>query len=155
MIHTKDLSILYSSIFLFGQRLYAKDIHTSVWTMWETELNGIVRNQMSNSFSNSDIASFLFFTRWPRKGKSGRLTRGTTTASRKYITTQSYQSTWCFGVFLWGGSKGVIKFPWIFFFMQCGVKSLLGTSGIYPGTYSLGLFAGLFSDAMGYCLPVL
>ena len=30
---------------------------------------------------------------------------------------------------------------------------MLGTSGIYPGTYSLGLFAGLFSDAMGYCLP--
>ena len=31
--------------------------------------------------------------------------------------------------------------------MQCGVKSLLGTSGIHPGTYSFGLFAGLFSDA--------
>ena len=30
----------------------------------------------------------------------------------------------------------------------------VSTSRIYPGTYSLGLFAGLFSDAMGYCLPV-
>ena len=32
---------------------------------------------------------------------------------------------------LWGGSKGVINFPWIFlnFFMQYGVLSLLGTSG--------------------------
>ena len=39
--------------------------------------------------------------------------------------------------------------------MQCGVWSLLmGTSGIYPGTYSLGLFVGLFSDAIGYCLPI-
>ena len=38
--------------------------------------------------------------------------------------------------------------------MQCGVKSLFGTFGIYPGTYSLGLFAGVFSDAMGYCLPI-
>ena len=37
--------------------------------------------------------------------------------------------------------------------MQCGVKSLFGTSGIYPGTYSLGLFAGLFSDALGCGLP--
>ena len=46
------------------------------------------------------------------------------------------------------GSKGVTNFPRIFF-MQCGVKSLLGTSGINPGTYSLGSFAGLFSDAMG------
>ena len=48
---------------------------------------------------------------------------------------------------LWGGSKGVINFPWIF--MQCRVTSLLGTSGTYPGTHSLGLFAGLFTDAMG------
>ena len=40
------------------------------------------------------------------------------------------------------------------FFMQCGVKSLLGTSGIYLGTYLLGLFAGLFSDTMGYCLSI-
>ena len=31
---------------------------------------------------------------------------------------------------------------------------MLGTSGIYPGNYSLGLFAGLFSDAMGDCLPI-
>ena len=38
--------------------------------------------------------------------------------------------------------------------MQRGVMSLLGTSGKYLGTYSLGLFAGLFSDAMGYCLPI-
>ena len=38
--------------------------------------------------------------------------------------------------------------------MQWGVKPLLGTSGIYPGTYSLGLIAGLFSDAMGYCLSI-
>ena len=39
--------------------------------------------------------------------------------------------------------------------MQCGVWSLLmGTSGIYPGTYSFGLFAGLFSDAMGACLRI-
>ena len=38
--------------------------------------------------------------------------------------------------------------------MQCGVKSLLGTSGIYPGTYSLALFAGLFSYAIGYSLLV-
>ena len=38
--------------------------------------------------------------------------------------------------------------------MQIGVETMLGTSGIHPGTYSLGLFAGLFSDAMGYCLPI-
>ena len=30
----------------------------------------------------------------------------------------------------------------------------MGTSGVYPGTYSLGLFAGLFNDAMAYCLPI-
>ena len=54
---------------------------------------------------------------------------------------------------LWSGSKGVINFPWIFF-MQCGVQSLLGTSGIYPGTYSPGLFAGLCSDAIDYCLRI-
>ena len=53
---------------------------------------------------------------------------------------------------LWGGSKGVINFPWIF--LCSAVKSLLGTSGIYPGTQLLGLFAGLFSDAMDYCLPI-
>ena len=40
------------------------------------------------------------------------------------------------------------------FVMKCGVQSLLGTSGIYAGTYLLGLFGGLFSDAMGYCLPI-
>ena len=38
--------------------------------------------------------------------------------------------------------------------MQCGVKSLLGTFQIYPGTYLLALFAGLFNDAMGDCLPI-
>ena len=48
--------------------------------------------------------------------------------------------------------KGLLTFPG--FFMQCGIKSLFGTSGIYPDTYSLGLFAGLFSDAMGYFLPI-
>ena len=48
--------------------------------------------------------------------------------------------------------KGLLSF--LGFFVQCGVRSLLSTSGIYPGTYSLGLFAGLFSDAMGYCLPI-
>ena len=53
---------------------------------------------------------------------------------------------------LWGGSKGVVNLTWVF--MQYGVLSMLGTSVIYPGTYSLGLFAGLFSDAMGYCLPI-
>ena len=37
------------------------------------------------------------------------------------------------------------------FCMQCRIYSLLDTSRIYPGTYSLGLFAGLFSDAMGCC----
>ena len=48
--------------------------------------------------------------------------------------------------------KGLFSF--LGFFRQCGVLSLLGTSGIYLGTYSLGLFAGLFSDVMGYCLPI-
>ena len=38
--------------------------------------------------------------------------------------------------------------------MQCGVKSLLGTSRIYPGTYSLGLFVVLLGDAVGYCLLI-
>ena len=41
-----------------------------------------------------------------------------------------------------------------FFFKQCGGQSMLDTSGIYSGTYSLGLFVGLFSDAVGYCLPI-
>ena len=31
---------------------------------------------------------------------------------------------------------------------------MLGTSEMYPGTYSLGLFVGLFSDAMDYSLPI-
>ena len=48
--------------------------------------------------------------------------------------------------------KGILTF--LGFFMQCGVQSLLGTSGIYPGTYSPGLFAGLFSDAIDYCLQI-
>ena len=54
---------------------------------------------------------------------------------------------------LWGGSEGVINFPWIFYAM----RSLVPVGhfwNIYPGTYSLGLFAGLFSDAMGYCLTI-
>ena len=63
--------------------------------------------------------------------------------SVRFITSVCYVS---------GGSKGVINFPWIF--MQCGVQSLLGTSGIYPGTCLLGLFAGLLNDAMDYCLPI-
>ena len=49
-------------------------------------------------------------------------------------------------------SKGLLTF--LGFFMQCGVKSLLGTSGIHLGTYSLGLFADLFSDTTGYCLLI-
>ena len=54
---------------------------------------------------------------------------------------------------LWGGSKGVINFSWIFYAMWSLVP--VGHFGnIYPGTYSLGLFAGLFTDAMGYCLPI-
>ena len=48
--------------------------------------------------------------------------------------------------------KGLLTF--LGFFMQCGVQLLLGTSGIYLGTYSLDLFAGLFSEAVGYCLPI-
>ena len=40
------------------------------------------------------------------------------------------------------------------FLCNAEFKSLLGTFGIYPDTYSLGLFAGLFKDAMVYCLPV-
>ena len=48
--------------------------------------------------------------------------------------------------------KGLLTFRG--FSRQCGVWSLFGTSGIYPGTYSLGLFAGLSSDAMGYCLLI-
>ena len=48
--------------------------------------------------------------------------------------------------------KGLLTF--LGFFMQCGVKSRLGASGIYLGPYSLGLFAGLLSDAMDYCLPI-
>ena len=58
-----------------------------------------------------------------------------------------------FLICLWGGSKGVINFPWIFL-CNAELSPCLGSSGIYPGTYSLGLFAGLFSDAMGYCLPI-
>ena len=53
---------------------------------------------------------------------------------------------------LWGGSKGVINFLWIVYAMRNLV--LLGTSRIHPGTHSLGLLVGLFSDAMGYCLPI-
>ena len=49
--------------------------------------------------------------------------------------------------------KGLLTF--LGFFMQCGIYSLLGTSGIHPGTYSLRLLAGLFSDAMGYCLSMI
>ena len=56
---------------------------------------------------------------------------------------------------LWGGSKGVINFPWIFFFYTMRSLVPVGTFGVYPGTNSLGLFAGLFSDAMGSCLPVI
>ena len=53
-------------------------------------------------------------------------------------------------LFLQGGSKDVMNFPWIFL---CDVEfSLCWALPIYPGTYSLGLFAGLFGDAMGYCI---
>ena len=38
--------------------------------------------------------------------------------------------------------------------MHCGFIVPVGHFRIYPGTYSLGLFAGLFSDAMGDCLPI-
>ena len=52
-----------------------------------------------------------------------------------------------------GCSKGVISFDFLCNaeFSPCGA---LPEHNIYPGTYSLGLFAGLFSDAMGYCLPI-
>ena len=55
----------------------------------------------------------------------------------------------------WGGSKGVINFPWIFLFIYA-MRSLV-PSGHFrniSGHYSLGLFAGLLNDAMGYCLLV-
>ena len=52
----------------------------------------------------------------------------------------------------WSLHHGVVTF--LGFLMQCGVKSLSGASGIYPDTYSLGLFAGLFSGAVGYCLLI-
>ena len=51
-----------------------------------------------------------------------------------------------------GGSKRVINFPWIFYVMWSLIP--VRHFGIYPGTYSLGLFADLFSEAMGYCLPI-
>ena len=54
---------------------------------------------------------------------------------------------------LWGGSREVINFPWIFYVM----RSLVPVGhfrNIYPGTDLLGLFGGLFSDAMSYCLPI-
>ena len=55
---------------------------------------------------------------------------------------------------LWGGSKGVIHFPWIFIFMQCGSLVPVGHFRNISGHYALGLFAGLFSDAMGYYFPM-
>ena len=60
---------------------------------------------------------------------------------------------YCFSVSALGHPNyGVVPKGWLTFlgfFMQCGVYSLLDTSGIYSGTYSLGWFVGLFSDAMG------
>ena len=48
--------------------------------------------------------------------------------------------------------KGLLTF--LGFFIQCEVQSLLGTSGIYLGTCSFGLFVGLFSDVMSYCVLI-
>ena len=53
----------------------------------------------------------------------------------------------------WGGSKGVISFPWIFYcnaeFSPCWALPEYIRALIH-----LACFAGLFSDAMGYCLPI-
>ena len=50
-----------------------------------------------------------------------------------------------------GWFQRVINFPWIFHAM----RSLVPVEHFRnPATYSLGLFVGLFSDAMGYCLPI-
>ena len=49
--------------------------------------------------------------------------------------------------------KGLLTFLGFFYAM----RSLVPVGhfrDIYPGTYPLGLFAGLFSDAMVYCLPI-
>ena len=49
---------------------------------------------------------------------------------------------------------GVVPKGWLTFLGSLDKEVAKTTSGIYPGTYSLGLLAGLFSDAMGYRLPV-
>ena len=72
-----------------------------------------------------------------------------------------------------GSSKGATGFPWFFlcsgglhgvvpkglltflgFFYAMRSLVPVGHSRIHPGTYSLDLFAGLFSNAMSYCLPI-
>ena len=50
--------------------------------------------------------------------------------------------------------KGLLTFLVLFFLYNTGFSPCLTLKGIYPGTYSLGLFVGLFSDAMGYCLLI-
>ena len=53
---------------------------------------------------------------------------------------------------LWGGSKGVINFSWIFYAMWSLVP--VGNFRNISEHLFIGLFAGIFSDAMGYCLPI-
>ena len=52
-----------------------------------------------------------------------------------------------------GGSRGVINFPWIFYAMRSlvSVGHFRNISGHLFTWLSGSLFAGLFSDAMGYC----
>ena len=53
-----------------------------------------------------------------------------------------------------GGSEGVINFPWIFFYAMRSLVPVGHFLNISGHLFTLGLFAGLFSEAMGYCLPI-
>ena len=50
--------------------------------------------------------------------------------------------------------KGLLTFLGFFYSMRSFSPCWAPTEYIRASTYSLGLFAGLFSDAMGYCLPI-
>ena len=50
---------------------------------------------------------------------------------------------------LWGGSKAVVNFPWTFFLCNAEFSPCWALPE-YIRAHSFGLFAGLFSNAMGY-----
>ena len=103
----------------------------------------LVSESVSKSRSYQLVSSLRLTSRQPGRVTSRRRTH----KKRKMHTTYSL-------AIATSSSYGVVPKRLLTFlglFVQCGVQSLLGTSGIYPGTYSFGSFAGLFRDAIVSC----